>query len=453
MKKPIDPNLNNNSRDELFGFAPVAEPVKESVADESPDFRVVDKDKARRGASSSEKKTEVSASSGDSGASSHHHHHHHHSSSGSSHSGSSHHQHSSSGSSHRSSKSSKRHHHSSKKKKLPLPAKIAIGIIIVILLAIIVVIAGFFILRHMGKNDVLPKTEGNTTYHETVEYKGHTYKFNSDVVSIGFLGVDQRTLETVDNTDFVGAADADIIVTVDTKTGKSKVIALPRDTMVDIEVYSPESGVLIRTEKAQLCLAYAYGDGAVKSCESTIDAMSRILYNVPIHKYFALDLDGIAPLNDAIGGVKLTSLFDFPDEGIKTGDTVTLKGEMAEKYVRLRSLDSLDASLKRTDRQIQYVKAYASRLLPSVINNFAVVNNLYNTASSYSRTNLTLSNATYLASLLLQKGINDFETYTIKGEMKASQDPLMPNVVHAEFYPDEESVMETVLDVFYTQVD
>ena len=37
--------------------------------------------------------------------------------------------------------------------------------------------------------------------------------------------------------------------------------------------------------------------------------------------------------------------------------------------------------------------------------------------------------------------------------MKASEDALMPDVVHAEFYPDEDKLMETVLDVFYTQID
>ena len=455
MRKPIDPNLNGRSNDNLFEVTGA-----ETVKANEPEFKVTEKEGIAKTVNSQNntgaKPSETSAESGEhksSSGSSHHHSSgssHHHSSSGSSHhrsSGSSRH-HSSHGSSH----SHHSHHsHSSSKKKLPTTAKIAIGIIAAILLAIAVAVSAFFVFRHMGKKDMMPETS-DTGYQETIEYKGHTYKYNADIISMGFIGVDKRTFETVDNTDFVGAADADIVVAIDTKTGKTKVVAIPRDTMIDIDIYSPESGVLLRTQKAQLCLAYSYGDGATKSCESTIDAMSRILYNVPIRKYFSLNLEGIAPLNDAIGGVKLTSISDFPDQGFNKGQEVTLLGDKAEAYVRTRSMTDLEASLDRTKRQVQYVKAYSAQVLPAVVKDFSTVNKLYGTARDYSQTNISLGNTTYLASLLLQKGVTDFETYTIEGKMKSRADTLMPGVVHAEFYPDEDSVMQTVLDVFYTKV-
>ena len=88
-----------------------------------------------------------------------------------------------------------------------------------------------------------------------------------------------------------------------------------------------------------------------------------------------------------------------------------------------------------------------------MVRDFGTISDLYNTASDYSQTNLTLGNATYLGSLLLSKGITDFESYTLQGEMKASADAVLPDVVHAEFYPDEDNLMQTVLDVFYTQLD
>jgi anionic cell wall polymer biosynthesis LytR-Cps2A-Psr (LCP) family protein len=139
--------------------------------------------------------------------------------------------------------------------------------------------------------------------------------------------------------------------------------------------------------------------------------------------------------------------------GISVGDSVTLKGDMAETYVRLRDMDNINASLNRKERQIQYVKAYAQQLVPAVMKNFSVVSTLYSTASTYSQTNLTLSNATYIASLMLSKGTTDFETHTITGTMTASDDPILEDVVHAEFTPDEDSLMEAVLASFYTQID
>ena len=322
--------------------------------------------------------------------------------------------------------------------------------LIVIFLFTVVGLGTYLAFLLTGGND-LKEIPDDSTYQETIEYKGHTYKYNKNVFAIAFMGIDQREMETSDMTDFVGASDADIVVAIDSKTGTAKAIAIPRDTMVDVDIYT-NSGVFLRNQKAQLCLAYAYGDGSTKSCNSTVEAMSRVLLGVPITKYFALNLNGIKPLNDAIGGVTVESLYDFPDKGIKKGDTVTLHGDMAEMYVRQRSMDDIEASLNRSDRQIQYARAYARQLAPTALKDFNIVTSLYNTAKGYSQTNISLSNTTYIATILLSRGTGEFQAQTIQGEMKAAKDPVMENVVHAEFYPNSDSVMEAVLDAFYTQV-
>lgn len=495
MKKPIDPNLGDSIDNELligeegemkkgeFGFNDYSKPKPEPkfVVKDKETGEEIDLDKKAAPASMTEsvKPDETEH---------HHHHHHHHSSDGSSHhssdgshqssesshyhsSDSSHHHssssshsrskssshHHSSGKSHSHSSKSKSHshHHSSKKKKdkkkLPLPARIAIGFLVVIFVFTAAGLGSFLVFLLTGGSDMKTKSD-ETSYQETIEYKGHTYKFNKDVFAIAFMGIDQREMETSDMTDFVGASDADIVVAIDSKTGVTKAIAIPRDTMVDVDIYT-NSGVFLRTQKAQLCLAYAYGDGAEKSCRNTVDAMSRVLLGIPIQKYFALNLNGIKPLNDSIGGVTVESLYDFPDDGIKKGDTITLHGDMAEKYVRERSMDDIEASLNRTQRQIQYAKAYAAQVVPAAIKDFNIITGLYNTAKGYSQTNISLSNATYMGTLLLSKGINDFPARTIQGTMKAAKDPVMENVVHAEFYPDNDDVTEAVLDAFYTQID
>jgi hypothetical protein len=110
--------------------------------------------------------------------------------------------------------------------------------------------------------------------------------------------------------------------------------------MVDIDIFS-KNGKFIGTENRQLCLAYAYGDGGESSCTNVTTAMSRILKNVPVEKYFALDLAGIAQLNDAIGGVTVESLYDFPNQGVYKGQVVTITGDFAEtscheKYYNLK---------------------------------------------------------------------------------------------------------------------
>lgn len=337
-----------------------------------------------------------------------------------------------------------------KKKKLPLIARILIALIVIVLVVGAIVAGTFMLLQHNGKKDLVVN-KPDTGYEETIEYNGHTYVFNEDKVAFAFLGVDKEQFGLKnDQVGTAGQADADIVGVVDTKTGKIDIITIPRDTMVDIDLYSADGGFL-RTEQMQLCLSYAYGDGAEKSCNNVTTALSRILLNVPIEKYFALELAGIAPLNDAIGGVTVESLYDFKDEGIKKGDKVTIKGDFAETYVRKRNMDNIEASLNRTDRQIQYIRAYADQLLPAVKNDFSTVSRLYNTAMKYSQTNISVEDVTYMASFIMSKGITGYTQHKIKGEMRASE--KKNDYVFAEFYPDENSILETVIECFYTQVD
>lgn len=464
MKKPIDPNLDN-ILDELTdeNTAPTSSSNKKVIdfgidadGDDLINFSFEGTADApeKREKHAEEKAFEIEPKSDE--ASRVHHHHstegEHHYSSGEhhhSHSSGSKHHHSSSHSHHHSSHS---HHHHKHKKRLSIPAKIGISAICIVLAVVIAFIGTLAYLDLSGKNE-FKNIDKQTDYQEVIEYNGSKYVYNQDVVAIAFLGVDKRELGLNDNAVGTGGqADADIVLTINTKTGKAKAIAVPRDTMVDIDLYS-ESGIFLRSENMQLCLSYAYGDGKAKSAENTTTSISRILYDVPISKYFALDLNGIKPINDAMGGVTVESLYDFPNLGIKKGDSVKLTGDLTETYVRQRDMDTVNASLNRTSRQVQYIKAFSAQVIPAVTQDFSVVSRLYETASKYSTTNLSLSNVTYLASLMLSKGITNFDTVTIEGEMKASDRKDYADFVYAEFYPDEDKLMQLVLDTFYTKQD
>ena len=101
--------------------------------------------------------------------------------------------------------------------------------------------------------------------------------------------------------------------------------------MTDVNVYS-DLGNFIGTEKLQLCLAYTYGDGKEKSCENTVRAVSRLFYGMPVAAYAALDLDAIAVLTDAVGGVEVTVTKDLTiqDPSLKEGERKVLTGEQAQ---------------------------------------------------------------------------------------------------------------------------
>lgn len=422
MKRPIDPNLDSEDQNFLFDGADETsappdtfDKQQSAVSDNSGNIFLTEE--------------EYSAHNHEH----HHHHHHHHSSSSHSHHG-------------------KRHRHRHRRKrKMPLILRIFIVLIAIIFAAVAIIGGTYLYMREKGHNTLVVEP-ANPKYEETIIYNGHTYVYDKNKVAFAFIGVDQENI-TPDEDTLIGnsgQADTDIVGVIDTNTGEISVITIPRDTMVDIDLYTV-GGEFVRTENMQLCLAYAYGDGGTSSCENVTTAISRILANVPVEKYFALDLSGIAPLNDAVGGVTVTSLYDFPAEGVYKGDTVTIRGDFAETYVRQRNMDSIDASLNRTERQTQYIKAYVEQLRKAVTSDFSVVSQLYNTASEYSQTNISLSEVTYLASVVLSNGVSDFTQYTLEGEMRASD--TATEDVFAEYYVDEDSVMDVVVNCFYEQVN
>lgn len=465
MKRQIDPSLNSNDSESiLFGTTNEKE-KSDSLSIESQTQSAEDEISLILNESyDSVKQPEKASDDGEHHHSSHHsssHQHSHHSSSGhhSSHHSSSHHHSSGSHSStHHSSHSSSHHSHShsshsskKKKKKMPVWAKVVISLVLIFALLVGGTGSAYFILLNQGKDDLTSVAEVSENYKETISYNGHNYQYNTNLINIAFMGIDERYYEVRDALN-LGCADADMLAVIDTQTGEMKVISLPRDTMVDIDIYS-DNGVFLTTKNVQLTLSYSYGDGGEQSCKNVTKAMSRILYGVPIDKYFALNLEGIKPINDAVGGVTLTALYDIPNAGITKGKEVTLKGDMAEAYVRSRDMDRATAAYERGERQMQYIKAFANQVLGAVKSDFNVVSDLYNTATKYSQTNITLNNATYLAQLMLSKNITGFESYSLTGETTLHPLPSNPAIINAQFVPDEDALMELVLEVFYTQVD
>lgn len=286
--------------------------------------------------------------------------------------------------------------------------------------------------------------ENSVTYDEgrTVQYNGHTYALNENMVSVVVMGYDQRTEDAYAGR--AGQADAVMVLALDTATGKATAIGVPRDSMVDVT--KAVGDAYLGQDKMQLCLAYSYGDGADTSAEYVTTAVSRVLYNMPMSYYFAIDMQGIGPLNDAIGGVVIDPLQTIPGTDIVEGDQTILFGDNALKYVQWRDTSELTSPLDRQARQVQYVKAFASKLLTQAKGNIGSLVDLYNIAGDYSVTNLGLNEFSYLASTVVGHGISSLDVVTLQGE--AQQGDL-----YMEYYLDQDSVYQTVLDVYYTQVD
>lgn len=329
-----------------------------------------------------------------------------------------------------------------KKGSLKKWQKAILIILLVLLFVVVASVLAVFLMHHFGKKDTMADNYGEN-FRDTIVYDGVTYHYNPDVTSVAFMGVDRESFGLEDKTVGTGGqSDVNMVVTINTKTGDSNVIFIPRDVYCDIDKYSND-GKYIGTESAQLCIAYSYGDGKVTSCTNTVTSMQRILYGVPINTFVALNLDGIAKLNDCIGGVKLVSPNTYKD--FAGGQTYTLHGDEAEAFIRSRE-HTLEGDTGRRERQIAYVKAYVSQAAKMSLTNPSTLRTIYDTGKDYTVTNLTLSRGLFFGTTILSNPtevLNFNNVIALKGTLK--EDKLH----YAQTVLDEKAALETVLDIYY----
>lgn len=342
-----------------------------------------------------------------------------------------------------------------RKKKGPLIAVLIIFGILVLLLA--TAVGAYFYLNKKGeaqlkKNQSIasitaPEEASSEDDGKTIVYNGAKYKYNEDNINILFMGVDRDMQDTGEKViGENGQADVLIWAALDSKTGHLSLINISRDAMVDVNKYNVEDQYL-GTDKMQLCLAYSYGDGKEKSCENTLQSVSRLMYGMPVNAYVAIDYSAIAPLNDAIGGVTVNVLEDLTqsDSALKAGETVTLHGEQAQTYVRSRNTEVLDSNNQRMERQKQYIDAFLQQAISQTKKNLTLPVTLYNDVSDYMVTNISASEVTHLATLMIQNGVSGGDILTVPGEVTQGD-------VYAEFNPDDKELYKLILSVFYKEI-
>ncbi len=349
-------------------------------------------------------------------------------------------------------KQHRKHNAHKEKQRFPLIFKILIIIIAVLFFLAILGCGALLVMHRRGMNDINKKKEEATiqtienvvTYDEsgkTVEYNGQKYVYNEDVITAVFLGIDDKSVNVniTDEYGTAGQADTIMLLAYDTESGSVSILTIPRDTIADVDVYSA-SGKFARTEKMQICLSFAYGDGGEASCENVIKSIERVLMGIPIDSYFSLRVRGVDALNAAVGGVELTSL-ETIGQFVK-GEKIRLTGTAARFYCTSRDRSKIDSDALRRQRQIQYVKAYAAKVMSMAKDDIGIITKLYNTAKQYSVTDISLSSAVYIGSELVESSATINKVTSLQGEYVA-------NGKFPQFIVDEESTYETILDIFY----
>lgn len=319
---------------------------------------------------------------------------------------------------------------------LVVVALVAVGVLGA---ALAIVWQGHISALHASAHEGIEAFEGASSNDggKTITYNGVTYALNENIVSVCFLGFDQESSAGKST----GQADAVIIAAFDLAADDVTLISVPRESMVDVDMFNSD-GTYADTATMALCLAWAYGDGKHISCENTVHSVSDALYGISIPFYLALDLSGITPLNDAVGGVEVTALESIPDSDIKQGQTIRLEGENAQRYVQWRDESVLESPLQRQARQAQYVKAFISQAL----GNPAALPDLYQAATEHVLTNLEINELSSLVLCLFASDVSDLEIVSLSGEMRDGKS-------YGEFYLDQQATYETILSTYYRPVE
>lgn len=330
-------------------------------------------------------------------------------------------------------------------------------VLILILLALLLcsVVVGLWLygrnsLNQSVQTPALPQQDSTPTPESAnyIEYNGKRYQYNDDMVNILLMGIDsdENPENAAGNYD---QADVLVLAALDLKANKMTLISLSRDIISDIEL-TDDDGESIGLMQTQLALAYAYGDGQHKSCQLTRNAVSNLFYGLPIQGYAAYYMNGIAELNDAVGGVTVTIIEDFPFSHQKIGKNmieghkVTLTGEQAVMYIRFRLEEQVDAHSLRMIRQKQYMLSLVSKAKELVISNPASILTLYDAVDDYILTDLGIGEISYLGTKAA--GMN------FSGDILNLSGDLIEVNGMAELHVNQESLFALMLDVFYTEI-
>lgn len=284
-------------------------------------------------------------------------------------------------------------------------------------------------------------TVTNTTdsdYH-TVEYKNKKYEYDTSIINVLAMGVDSSDGS-------VGQTDALQLYSFNRKTKSIQVISLNRDTLTPIQLFDVEHNSL-GWKKQHLALAYAYGRDTANGALLTNQAVSKMLYGIPVNKYVAIDLSKLSELQDVVGSFEVTvpndSLVSVNPEWTK-GSVITLDSSNVESFVRTRDTDQDYTNEYRMERQRVYLNAYYAKLNEKLQSGYKeVLNKIYNLLQNVT-SNITYNEIKSYVKMVQTYSYTQDEFYELPGKHRVGD-------MHDEFILDKSQLKKMLIDLYYKE--
>lgn len=269
-----------------------------------------------------------------------------------------------------------------------------------------------------------------------ISYNGEDYAYNDNITTLLFLGIDQES-----ESDIIGRSDTIFLVLLDESEETVTLLHISRNTMCDVEVYNDEGDFLIMSEM-QITLQYTYGDGEHVSCGLSSDAVSRLLYDIPIDYYLAMELDGIDSIVDNLDGISMYMEEDYTyiDELFVEGTTVNMTGDQVERFVRYRDTEDSGGDEERVLRQKIFLHAFLEELNTTTNGSASRMLSVWDDMSPYCHTDLY----TNVVEMLMSYDVSD-EIYEVPGE-------TILNGSYDEYYVDESGLQALLIELLYIKI-
>lgn len=317
---------------------------------------------------------------------------------------------------------------------------------ILLLLVIIVFCLGvgvFFLWKN--KENPYSNSFSESGRENVIRYNGKEYLYNDHLSNYLFLGIDSRDpVETYETQKDAGQADVIFLVSHDRVTQKLRCLVIPRDTMTEIEVIGPD-GISFGMSEDHINVQYAFGDGKTKSCELMRDAVSHLLYQIPIRQYCSLNMDAIPIMAELVDGVELVvpddSLQDVNPE-FQKGATVTITGENAEQFIRYRDTEKSQSALVRMNRQIVFLRAYMEKVQELGKADISIATRLLDGVQPYMVTNMGND---HFVDLLEASMTGEPVVENLPGEGEEGE-------YFDEYRVDDDQLFELIIRMFYQEI-
>lgn len=284
------------------------------------------------------------------------------------------------------------------KKKLTTPKKILLTILV---LLIIVTSSSIFAFNHFSS-----KVERIEIDRSAVTETGkEPAKEDEDIISIALLGTDFSKNEKYGN--LYGASDSTMILGIDTKNNKLKLLSLMRDLYLDL----PDG----TGNKQNLNYTMAYGGPEL------ILKTINYNFNLTVDKFINVSLNTLPTIIDKLDGIELNIksnelnyinyYIDNIDKEngtstkkVTTAGLQTLNGTQATAYCRVRYTEGGD--FKRTERQREVLTTLFEKFKTASITDLAT---MMNDILPLVSTNLTNTEITSIISKVLSMGAPTIE--------------------------------------------